>query len=54
MNQQKKPPIHLVQTWIWMMTSSDDDEVKVSGQEKLIAAFGSMAQVQKYLAEHER
>ncbi len=52
MSENKKPPIHLVQTWIWMMTSSDDDEVKASGQEKLIAAFGSMIAVQNYLKEH--
>ncbi|MFT4927161.1 MAG: hypothetical protein ACI8WB_003267 [Phenylobacterium sp.] len=52
MSVNKKPPIHLVQTWIWMMVSSDDDEVKASGQEKLIAAFGSMAEVQRYLDEH--
>lgn len=52
MSENKKPPIHLVNTWIWMMTSSDDDEVKVSGQQKLIAAFGSMAEVQRYLNEH--
>ena len=35
------------------MTASDDDEVKTSGQEKLICAFGSMAAVQKYLDQHD-
>jgi hypothetical protein len=53
MIESKKPPLHLVKTWIWMMTASDDDEVRTSGQEKLIAAFGNMAQVQKYLDEHD-
>lgn len=53
MNDPKKPPMNLVQTWIWMMTSSDDDEVRQSGQDKLIAAFGSMIEVQKYLDEHQ-
>lgn len=54
MNTNNKPPLNLVQTWIWMMTESDDNELRESGQQKLIAAFGSMAQVQKYLDEHER
>lgn len=54
MTEPKKPPMHLVKTWIWMMTASDDDELKASGQEKLIAAFGSMIEVQKYLEEHDK
>ena len=53
MSEQKLPPLHLVKTWIWMMTASDDDEVKTSGQEKLIASFGSMAAVQKFLDQHD-
>lgn len=54
MTEPKKPPLHLVKTWIWMMTASDDDELKASGQEKLIAAFGSMSEVQKYLDENDK
>ena len=53
MTEIKQPPIHLVKTWIWMMTSSDDEELKISGQQKLIAAFGSMLEVQKYLEKHQ-
>ena len=52
MSEAKKPPVHLVKTWIWMMTQSDDDELKASGQEKLIGAFGSMLEVQKFLEEN--
>ena len=53
MTEQKQPPLHLVKTWIWMMTSSDDAELQASGQQKLIAAFGSMLEVQKYLQQHQ-
>ena len=53
MSEPKKPPMNLVQTWIWMMTASEDEEVRQSGQDKLIAAFGSMIEVQKYLDEHK-
>jgi hypothetical protein len=42
----------MVKTWIWMMTSSDDDELRALGQQNLIGAFGSMTEVQKYLDEH--
>lgn len=46
---QKYPPLPLIQTWVWMMTQSDDAELQQKGQLNLIASFGSLIKAHEYL-----
>lgn len=45
------PPLPLIQTWVWMMIESDHPDVQEKGRNNLIAAFGSLAKANQYLAE---
>ncbi|QQX81182.1 hypothetical protein JK628_04745 [Shewanella sp. KX20019] len=48
-SNQKYPPLPLIQTWIWMMTQSENPEIQEKGQSNLIASFGSLAKANEYL-----
>lgn len=44
-------PLPLIQTWVWMMIESGNPEIQDKGRNNLIAAFGSLAKANEYLAE---
>ena len=46
----KQPPVSLVKTWAWMMTESDDEQVRNRAMNNLIAAFGTLAAAQAYIS----
>ncbi|EDQ01156.1 conserved protein of unknown function [Shewanella benthica] len=48
------PPLPLIQTWIWMMTQSEDSDIQQKGQNKLIVSFGSLAKANEYLLNHNQ
>ena len=43
------PPESLVKTWIWMMTQSEDEQIKEMGKQNLIKAFGSLKAAQEHV-----
>lgn len=43
------PPLPLIQTWVWMMTESNNPEIQQKGQSNLISSFGSLAKANEYL-----
>jgi len=45
------PPLPLIQTWVWMMIESGNSEIQDKGRNNLIAAFGSLAKANEYLAQ---
>jgi hypothetical protein len=45
------PPDALVKTWMWMMTNKDDEELRLSGRQKLVDAFGGINAAVKFIEE---
>ena len=45
------PPLPLIQTWVWMMIESGNPEIQDKGRNNLIAALGSLAKANEYLAD---
>lgn len=50
--KQKDPPIVLVKTWVSLLTSSHDKQVKDRAKEMLINAFGDIKSVASFCAKN--
>ena len=48
----RKPPKALVETWLNLLTQSDDKELKEIGKDKLLGAFVDMQTVATYIKKH--
>ncbi len=48
------PPISLIKTWVWMMTESEEDDVRQRGMDNLVSAFGSLKSAQEYLLKQSQ
>lgn len=52
MLQTSEPPLVLVQTWVSLVRSSEDEEVKSRACQMLIDAFGDMKTAADYCVRH--
>tara|TARA_R110001592_G_scaffold63585_5_gene194875 strand:- start:15749 stop:15922 length:174 start_codon:yes stop_codon:yes gene_type:complete len=50
---KKEPPVALVRTWINLLTSSEEKEVKDRASEMLLNAFGSMKNAAEFAEKHQ-
>ena len=50
--QKKEPPIALVSTWISLLMSDEEQEVKDRASEMLLNAFGDMKAVSAFVEKH--
>ena len=46
------PPVMLVKTWIYLVTSGETKELRERGLQMLIGAFGTMENVLCFCREH--
>ncbi|WP_197465711.1 MULTISPECIES: hypothetical protein [Zhongshania] len=53
MNERKEPPIALVSTWINLLMSSEDKDVKDRASEMLLNAFGDMKAASEFVEKHQ-
>lgn len=53
MKSKKEPPVVLVKTWIGLMMSSEDKEVKDRASGMLMKAFEDMKAVAEYAEKHQ-
>lgn len=53
MSTQKEPPVALVSTWISLLMSSEEKDVKDRASEMLLNAFGDMKAVAEFAEKHK-
>ena len=53
MTEKKGPPVVLVRTWINLLTSSEEKEVKDRAAEMLLNAFGNMKNAVAFAEKHQ-
>ncbi|WP_373082477.1 hypothetical protein [Zhongshania sp.] len=53
MNQRKEPPTALVSTWVNLLMSSEDREVKDRASTMLLTYFGDMKAVSDFVEKHQ-
>lgn len=52
MHSTKEPPLVLVKTWVSLVRSAEDEEVKSRACQMLIDAFGDMKAAADYCVRH--
>ncbi|MBU2983896.1 hypothetical protein [Saccharophagus degradans] len=52
MHNTKEPPLVLVKTWVSLVRSAEDEEVKSRACQMLIDAFGDMKAAADYCVRH--
>lgn len=51
--EEGKPPIALLQTWLWMILDTKDRAVRKAGEAKIIATFSHIKNALAYLESHD-